>query len=622
MRDADSSTSTSSPCSSFPTLDYCYPTQSKYTLNTMPDPVLKKIRTKTPSAPVPIATPQPAKPQLATLRAELERKGLKKQLDSLPSLSAMRIISHTWCTSEHPFALLIGTENNSHIYAVLGSRPSTSDQAPDLLIWKGKSDCRMQNIGRFDKLNLAELVEPFKTLWKNVKEMDEGRTAWDRRRGWFKSFVYWYLLCEAAERGGVIRVPRTIGSQYFGPALRKLGVGMQKRLVVQETVIGGEERERTAEIAATLGELVEHEKEQKKVESRMGEEVEEGNNQETASRNEATRPNIGKREKEEEAQVDEPIAALEDQIRALKTKHARNSAAPCLVLNSPQPLEERSGITSRPHGTAVKSQTTPHRKRKRPLIEEDSDGNKLGTLLLQDSPHISGLSASRADSVTQTTSPAYFPSMEDIVEPDRDVEGQVHSRERLALLRSFQKHNTESRSGPADDNCSTTQRATSGLSQPTLEADSHEARSKKNQLIRGLRLGQGAYNDAKQEHTPPLKNQGVRTDGIRHAINRRTTLALLTLSLTSSTPSLPPPPLMSPSLNTVIAFPNTDPIANLRRAIDEIESLGLKHTAIMQQEEELMERLAKVQDERAAVEKIVEERRVVIGDIARTLGAV
>jgi hypothetical protein len=577
----------------------------------MPDPAPKKIRTKTTSAAIPIATPQLAKPQLAILRAELEKKGLKTQLDDLPSLSVMRIIPHTWCTSEHPFALFIGTENNSNIYAVLGSRPSTSDQAPDILIWKGNSDCNMQNIGRFDKLNLVELVEPFKALWENTSDMGEGKDAWDRRRGWFKSLVYWYLLCEAAEREGRIRVPKSVTRQYIGPALRKLGMGMQKRLVVKETVIDGEKRQGTTEITATLGELAEHEKEQKEVERRMGEQWEQRNTQEAAGRVEAVRLEVGRGAEQEEAQVDEQIAALENQIRALKGKHARSSAAPCLVVNSAEP-----------QGTATEDQTTPHKKRKRSLIGEDRGEEDTKCFLLYDGPIMSGTSTIGADGVMRRTSPANLPSMEDILGPDRDVEDQVHSRERLALLRLFQKHNTESRSGPADDNCSTTQRATSGLSKPTLEADSGKARPKKNPHIRELQLGQVAYNEAKQEYTPPLRNQDVQAHEIKHAITRRITPALLTPSPTSSTSSLPPPPLMSSSLSTTTALPGTDPIANLRCAIDDVESLGLKYTALMKQEEELMERLAKIQDERAAVEKTVEERRVVIGTIARTLRAV
>ena len=153
------------------------------------------------------------------------KKGLADVLHRLPSAAVIQVEPMLQFKSALPYKVNIGTRQDTPVWALLGHAKSP-DRAPDLLFYIGHGDADLRGAGQFPTLGKIKMVDPFKVF--RIKTVDtlgpdkkKCRYLVDQKRGQFKSLIYWYLLNEAAERGGEFHVPKTI-LQYFVAALKDM----------------------------------------------------------------------------------------------------------------------------------------------------------------------------------------------------------------------------------------------------------------------------------------------------------------------------------------------------------------------------------------------------------------
>jgi hypothetical protein len=227
--------------------------------------------TSTPTDPI-------AKSELQSLRTEMELAGLKAILDSLPPVSCIDIQQQTYVRpSEHPYQICIGALQNSRVFAVLRKQPARATShgyAPDMAFYTTGNSTIMNPLGKFQKLDTVTLLEPFRSLWRNTRELvvpGTTRHGWDQRRGMVKSLVYWYFLAEAVERDGTCRFPAIIRVRYFKLALARVGTAEISSTTVQDSTTQRQMsqpsgREGTAEIETLVDSITDMKREQAEAE--------------------------------------------------------------------------------------------------------------------------------------------------------------------------------------------------------------------------------------------------------------------------------------------------------------------------------------------------------------------
>lgn len=213
-----------------------------------------------------------AKATLKSLNIELDRKGLGGVVGRLPALRNIRVERQGFHESEYPLKILIGTEkkkNGKEVWAVLGRKPKSADSngsAPDMSFYEGSTDFATEALSSCQQLEVVSLVEPFRDLWEKTRNLVltiKSRNAWDKRRGYFKSLMYWYYLQDGAAKCEDFRFPETIRKTYIAKAFQILA---QETPGVQEPDVP---RDAAGDIAATLRKLAGYEAQQKEVEILM-----------------------------------------------------------------------------------------------------------------------------------------------------------------------------------------------------------------------------------------------------------------------------------------------------------------------------------------------------------------
>ena len=262
------------------------------------------------------------------------------------------------------------------LWAVLGRKPKLAESkgaAPDMSFYKGSTGFNMTSLGSFNDLESVDLLEPFRTLWENTRPMMlsvKSRAAWDQRRGYFKSLMYWYFLEDAAQRRETFRFPDTIRNTYIVKALRLLArPGPDVRRTDASRDVAGD-------IVATLRRLAEHEGQQREVEKRIreGEDVCE---EDRAPARQDEHFEVRTR-REKAAEIKKMIADLERKLQELPNETDSISSVAKLVTTSREKGCAKEQNTSsigqtRNGGPQVGSQARQPNKRSRILVEDDSD---------------------------------------------------------------------------------------------------------------------------------------------------------------------------------------------------------------------------------------------------------
>ncbi|KAF1938395.1 hypothetical protein EJ02DRAFT_514551 [Clathrospora elynae] len=217
-----------------------------------------------------------AKSTVDSILLELGRKGLRKAAANLPHHSTIRIEPQTdHSDAEHLFRLCIGTlSSGEEVWIYVGSKPkdrsNASNLAPTIKVYASHNGVETRAV-HSSAWHEIRMIEPFKELWKRTSDSarKENKSWMDQRRGMFKSLVFWYFANEGAARGERLRFPEFMRSHYLVLALRKLG---EVAPALRSENLSGMGSDGVDGIAAMLGGLSQHERQQKDIEARIREE--------------------------------------------------------------------------------------------------------------------------------------------------------------------------------------------------------------------------------------------------------------------------------------------------------------------------------------------------------------